>query len=98
MVVFYRSPEGDSAMADALTATDAAPATRHANEARLRGRLADRGFDPDTALFEDGPTLGSLVDQFRRISVLEVAPVPAIEWLKRTSQKLGVDRETEDIL
>jgi len=85
-------------MSDASTEGATAVLSRDAHEERLRGRLEDRGFDPQASLFEGGPTLGSLVDQFRRISVLEVAPVPAIEWLKRTSQRLGTDREVQDIL
>lgn len=65
---------------------------------RQRGLMADRGFDPDTALFDGGPTMGDMVDQWRRIAVLEVGPVPGIEWLKRHSQRLDLDREVQDDL
>jgi hypothetical protein len=65
---------------------------------RQRGLMADRGFDPDLALFEGGPAMGDMVDQWRRIAVLEVGPVPGIEWLKRHSQRLELDRQVQDDL
>ena len=65
---------------------------------RQRGLMADRGFDPDQRVSDGGPTLGEIADQWRRIAVLEVGPVPGIEWLKRHTQKLDLDREVQDNL
>lgn len=65
---------------------------------RQRGLMSDRGFDPDQPICEGGPTLGELGDQWRRIAVLEVGPVPGIEWLKRHSQKLDLDQKVQDDL
>jgi len=66
----------------------------------LRGAMTDKGIDPDLRLAErpDTPTLGDLADDFRRISVLEVGPVPGIEWLRRTSIKLDMATEVQDTL
>ena len=69
-----------------------------ADVARQRGLMADRGFDPDERVSDGGPTLGEIADQWRRIAVLEVGPVPGIEWLKRHTQKLDLDREVQDNL
>lgn len=71
---------------------------RDTQRARVRGLLADRGFDPDTAMTPDGPTLGEFTDEYRRIAILEVAPIPAIEWVQRTSLKLGMANEVQDTL
>ncbi len=69
-----------------------------AEQERVAGALADRGFDPDQRLFDGGPTLGEIADQWRRISILEVGPIPGIKWLQRHSQKLAIDRRVEDDL
>lgn len=67
-----------------------------AEQERVRGAMSDRGFDPDQELFASGPTLGEVADQWRRISVLEVGPVPGIKWLQRHSQHLDLDQEVMD--
>ncbi len=69
-----------------------------AERERQRGLLVDRGFDPDQELFAGGPTLAEIADQWRRISVLEVGPVPGIEWLKRHTQRLDLDQQVQDDL
>lgn len=64
----------------------------------LRGAMAFRGVDPDSRLFEDGPALGVFAEDVRRISILEVAPIEGIQYLKRTSLKLNLDREVQENL
>jgi hypothetical protein len=83
-----------------MTETSVTPAepTRAEHEEWLRGLLADRGFNPSQPLFDGGPTLGSIVDEFRRISVLEVGPVPGIEWLRTTSVRIDLPHEIQDTL
>lgn len=80
-----------------------AVADEHANQyaeqrQAIRVAMVDRGHDPDQPLFEDGPTMGDIADQWRRISVLEVGPIPGIEWMQRTSQRLGLSQEVHDNL
>lgn len=69
-----------------------------AEQERVAGALADRGFDPALPLFEGGPTLGEIADVWRRIAVLEVGPVPGIKWLQRHTQRLDVDQQVQDDL
>lgn len=64
----------------------------------LRAAIAGRGHDPDRDLFAGGPNLTAVADQWRRISVLEVGPIPGIEWLKRHTQRLGLAQEVQDDL
>lgn len=65
---------------------------------RLRAAIAARGHDPESELFEGGPTLAVVADEWRRISVLEVGPIPGIEWLKRHTQRMEMSQEVQDNL
>lgn len=71
---------------------------RAAHRGELHEKMRARGIDPSLPIAPGGPPLGELCDDFRRIAVLEAAPVPAIQWMKRSALKLGLTQEVQDNL